>query len=150
METNAERRRKKLETFCSQRGLKSVADAAGLNWQYIDQAIKKTLLSPKKDGTRGYRKMSDEAFEKIEVAFKLRCGWFDEIDAQTSNTASTLPHLADTLAQLGELLQRASPKTRAVVADLLGRYAQDPINGKSIVQAIELLIDAEVGEKPGA
>lgn len=154
METNAERRRKKLETFCTERGLKVVAEAAGLNWQYIDQAIKKTLLPVKKDGTRGYRKMSDEAFEKIEDAFKLGRGWFDGMEVQKSSTAPTPPNaapsLADTLARLGELLERASPKTRAVVADLLGRYAQDPASGQSIALAIELLIQAEAGEKRDA
>jgi SOS-response transcriptional repressor LexA len=86
MKTNAERRRVKLEIFCNERGLKAVAEAAGLNWQYIDQAIKKTLLPAKKDGTRGRRKMSDEAFEKIEDAFNLGRGWFDEIGAPTSNS----------------------------------------------------------------
>ena len=59
---------------------------------------------------------------------------------------TTAPTLADTLSRLGELLERASPKTRAVVADLLGRYAQDPINGHSIAQAIELLVNAETGK----
>lgn len=97
METNAERRRKKLEDFCNERGLKAVAAAADLNWQYIDQAIKKTLLPAKKDGTRGHRKMSDEAFEKIEDAFNLGRGWFDGIGAPTPNsiikpsTAGTVP-----------------------------------------------------------
>jgi SOS-response transcriptional repressor LexA len=85
MESNAERRRMKLETFCKERGLKAVAEAAGLNWQYIDQAIKKTLLPAKKDGTRGYRKMSDVAFEKIEDAFNLGRGWFDGIGTPTAN-----------------------------------------------------------------
>ena len=65
--------------------MKVVADAAGLNWQYIDQAIKKTLLPPRKDGTRGYRRMSDDAYQKIEDAFSLGSGWFDEI--VSTNTA---------------------------------------------------------------
>ena len=100
METNAERRRMKLETFCNERGLKAVAEAAGLNWQYIDQAIKKTLLPAKKNGTRGHRKMSDEAFEKIEDAFNLGRGWFDGIGAPTENfpiessTAGKIPLLS--------------------------------------------------------
>ena len=88
-----------------------------------------------------------EAFD-IELSKLLQ----PDLKPQTPSPAP-LPaaaSLAETLAQLGELLQRASPKTRAVVADLLGRYAQDPVNGKSIAQAIELLIDAEAGEKPGA
>lgn len=90
MDTNSERRRKKLESFCSEKGLKAVAEACGLNWQYIDQAIKKTLLPQKKDGTRGYRKMSDEAFEKIEDAFDLGRGWFDEMVTQNTAPGPTI------------------------------------------------------------
>jgi SOS-response transcriptional repressor LexA len=90
METNAERRRRKLEAFCNEKGLKAVADAVGLNWQYIDQAIKKTLLPVKKDGTRGYRKMSDEAFEKIEDAYQLGRGWFDEMVTQNTAPGPTI------------------------------------------------------------
>ena len=78
METHSEIRRTRLEVLCEQHGLKHVADLSGLNWQYIDQAIKKTLLPAKQDGTRSYRKMSDESFEKIEDALKLGRGWFDQ------------------------------------------------------------------------
>lgn len=86
MDTNAERRRKKLEALCAELGQKFVAEKASLNWQYIDQAIKKTLLPPKKDGTRGFRKMSDEAFQKIEAALDLGSGWFDDL-----GTPNTVP-----------------------------------------------------------
>ena len=84
METHSELKRRKLEAFCEQHGTKHVADKAGLNWQYIDQAIKKTLLPVKQDGTRSYRQMSDKAYEKIEAAFKCP-GWFDESDSPTNH-----------------------------------------------------------------
>lgn len=77
MDSLAERRRASLEIFCQKHGIREVAEASGLNWQYIDQAIKKTLLPPKKDGSRSYRKMSDEAFAKIEDAYQLGRGYFD-------------------------------------------------------------------------
>ncbi len=53
--------------------------------------------------------------------------------------------LGTTLSNLGEALMRASPQTRAAVADLLGRYAQDPASSQSLLPAIQMLIEADRG-----
>lgn len=78
METNAERRRRKLTELCNSRGLKRVAERAGLSAASLDQIIKGVLLPPKKDGTRSQRNLGDDAARKIEDAEGLGRGWFDE------------------------------------------------------------------------
>jgi hypothetical protein len=71
--------------------------------------------------------------------------------AEASNATPAEPAgLGATLANLGELLSRTSPQTRAAVADLLGRYAQDPDSSQSLAQAIELLVKADQSKKAGA
>lgn len=126
-----------------------MAEAAGLNWQYIDQAIKKTLLPAKKDGTRGYRKMSDEAFEKIEDAFKLGRGWFDGMAAQPPSTAPTppgaAPSLADTLAQLGRVIAASDELTRDQLKPLFTRMLDEPQRAPEIIKRIESTISSSGG-----
>lgn len=58
--------------------------------------------------------------------------------------------LGQTLARLGQALERAQPQTRAAVADLLSRYAQDPAQGKSLAQAIEMLVQSDIDKKADA
>lgn len=84
METNSERRRRKLADLCAERGIVKVAERAGLNWQSLDQIIKKTLLPPKKDGTRSVKNLGDDAARKIEQAESLGEGWFDSDAASIS------------------------------------------------------------------
>lgn len=84
METNSERRRRKLTDLCAQRGITKVAENAGLNWASLDQIIKKTLLPPKKDGTRSIKNLGDDAARKIERAEGLGEGWFDLDDESIS------------------------------------------------------------------
>lgn len=55
--------------------------------------------------------------------------------------------LGQTLARLGQELGRASPQTRAAVADLLSRYAQNPAQGQSLAQAIEMLVRSDTDKK---
>lgn len=81
METNADRRRRKLAALGEARGLRALAARAGLNWQTLDQIIKGTLLPPKQDGSRSARKLGDDAARKIEEAEKLGHGWFDIPDS---------------------------------------------------------------------
>lgn len=147
METNAERRRKKLETFCNERGLKAVAEAAGLNWQYIDQAIKKTLLPAKKDGTRGYRKMSDEAFEKIEDAFKLGRGWFDGMGDKTPSAAPppAAASLAETLIQLGQVIAASDKLTRAQIKPILDQLLETPEQAAELGARLQATIAMQQG-----
>lgn len=53
METNDERRRRKLTDLVNEHGIEKVAEAAGLSAQYLDQIIKRRLLPPKRgDGSR--------------------------------------------------------------------------------------------------
>ncbi len=59
------------------------------------------------------------------------------------SAASTEMSLGQTLARLGQELGRASPQTRAAVADLLSRYAQNPAQGQSLAQAIEMLVQSD-------
>lgn len=91
METNADRRRRKLIGLCNKHGLKVVADAAGLNPDGLDQIIKGVLLPPKKDGSRSPRKLGDDAAGKIEdaPALGLWRGWFDSIDTEEAANASS-------------------------------------------------------------
>lgn len=81
METNAERRRRKLEWLCGKKGIYEVAKGAGMNWQSLDQVIKRSLLPPKKDGTRSIKNLGEAAARKIEKSENLGVGWFDQIDA---------------------------------------------------------------------
>lgn len=66
------------------------------------------------------------------------------------SAASTEMSLGQTLARLGQELGRASPQTRAAVADLLSRYAQNPAQGKSLAQAIEMLVQSDTEKKADA
>lgn len=91
METNAERRRKKLADLCAQRGLKKVAERAGLSAASLDQIIKGVLLPPRKDGTRNPRNLGDDAARKIEDAEGLGLGWFDEPPSITTSVAKFSP-----------------------------------------------------------
>lgn len=107
---------------------------------------------------RGMRK---ETARRIENGAGREPGWLDvehtasggvvHGGAATTQLARSSedakPTVTGTLADLGELLIQASPKTRAAVADLLGRYAQDPATGQSLAQAIEVLIKAEQTSK---
>ena len=67
------------------------------------------------------------------------------IDSDPAETS-----LGQTLARLGQALERAKPQTRAAVADLLSRYAQDPVQGKSLAQAIEMLVQSDIEKKADA
>lgn len=80
METNADRRRRKLAWLADDRGLKAIAERADLNYQSLDQVIKGTLLPEKKDGTRSRKNLGDETARKIEESEKLGRGWFDIAD----------------------------------------------------------------------
>lgn len=88
METSAERRRRKLTWLCDKRGLKQVAERAGLSPASLDQIIKGVLLPPKKDGSRNPRALGDDAARKIEDAEKLGTGWFDRDEPPLASVAA--------------------------------------------------------------
>jgi hypothetical protein len=78
MDTNAEIRRRRLVELCNQEGgVRVVADKAKMNWQALDQIIKKVLLPQKADGTRSPRTLGDDTARKLEEVFDLGRGWFD-------------------------------------------------------------------------
>jgi hypothetical protein len=78
METNDERRKRRLAQICEGHGgVRAVAERAGLAWETLDQILKGTLLPQKADGTRSARSLGDPAARKIEEVFHLGRGWFD-------------------------------------------------------------------------
>jgi hypothetical protein len=78
METNDERRKRRLALLCERSGgVRAVADKAGLGWEALDQVLKGTLLPPKSDGTRSPRSLGEPAARAIEEAFDLGTGWLD-------------------------------------------------------------------------
>lgn len=91
METNADRRRRKLAQLCEERGLRGVAERAELNHQSLDQIIKGVLLPPKLDGSRSPRKLGDDAARRIEEAEGLGRGWFDLPDAVAPDMPAPAP-----------------------------------------------------------
>lgn len=80
METNDERRKRKLRQLSEMYGLDALAEAAGLKGpESLDQILKGAKLPPKKaDGSRSERNLGDDSARKIELALDLERGWFDE------------------------------------------------------------------------
>lgn len=93
METNSERRRRKLAALCEERGLKNIAYRADVSAASLDQIIKRVLLPPKKDGSRSPRNLGDDAARRIEDAEGLGRGWFDDSDQTPSVT--NIPQVGD-------------------------------------------------------
>lgn len=79
VETNDERRKRKLADLISRNGgIDAVALAAGLNRASLDQVLKGVLLPPKRGSTeRSPRALGDSSARAIERAFHLERGWFD-------------------------------------------------------------------------
>lgn len=77
METNEERRRRKLEALIQHHGADAIAAKAELSAEYLDQIVKKRLLPPKADGTRSARTLAEDAARRIERGLGLATGWLD-------------------------------------------------------------------------
>jgi hypothetical protein len=78
METNDERRRRKLSALCERHGgVRALAELTGVAWATLDQILKGTLLPKKDDGTRSPRALGDANARAIEEALDLGRGWFD-------------------------------------------------------------------------
>lgn len=85
METSNERRKRKLDELCKANGgLDAVAAAAQVSPVYLDQILEGRLLPPKKDGTRSPRSLGDDVARKLEKAFALETGWFDDARPDTT------------------------------------------------------------------
>lgn len=140
METNSERRRRKLADLCSKRGITKVAGNAGLNWASLDQIIKKTLLPPKKDGTRSVKNLGDDAARKIERAEQLGEGWFDSSDgAIPSQTGVTsIDHEQIQLA-IEDVATSAEIK---MIAAMFATLPDDPVIRGTVTGQIAAIISA--------
>lgn len=73
METNDERRLRKLVAICQQHGRLVVADRAEVNEQTLYQIIERKMGSRMKNP----KQLGDDIARKIEAAFDLGRGWFD-------------------------------------------------------------------------
>ncbi len=98
MEKASDRRRRKLDSLCGKHGQKAVAERAGLNPQYLTQILKGTKLPPKAGGKeQAPRGLGNAACRKIEAAFGLPDGWFDndETIGLTRNAILLAQHFGD-------------------------------------------------------
>jgi hypothetical protein len=79
MDTNDEIRLQRLRQLCRETdgGVRAVAKKADLNWQTLDQIIKRVPLPPKADGTASPRNVGSALARQIEDKFELGEGWFD-------------------------------------------------------------------------
>lgn len=119
METNAERRRRKLIEVCRDHGGEArVAELAGLNADALKQIVRGYKSShPPKSGidapsTRG---LGDTAARAIERALTLERGWFDN-DGDTMMTPQEV--------ELVGIFRQLNEPAKAVVMDTL-RAARD-------------------------
>ena len=127
METNAERRRRKLVILSTQKGgLANIAARADLNPDTLEQVVKGTLLPPKKgSGERSPRSLGDSAARAIEAALDLERGWFDN-DCETVDMTGPELLLLGYFRMLDEPLQRLvieqvreAAERRAAIAESL-------------------------------
>jgi len=135
METNAERRRRKLTALCKQRGLDTIAENAQVSPDALDQVIKGTLLPVKKDGTRNMKGLGDENARAIEKGEGLPVGWFDS-DAPLPGQSSE-PAVAATGAP--------QPQTLGYyLAQKIDSLPDDPIlRGQAFSAALSAINDVE-------
>jgi hypothetical protein len=145
METNDERRLRKLKELCSAKGGHvSVAQTAGLKPVYLDQIIKGVTLPPKKgDGSRSERALGNTAARAIEEAYQLGHGWFDndgdDVDMNPKELELValfrqlgdpvlqdlhLEKIRDSVAQRNQLLENARERTPSKFAPAKGKAHQ--------------------------
>lgn len=158
METNSERRRRKLAEICAEKGIKEVAESAGLNWASLDQVIKKELLPPKKDGTRSPKNLGNEAARKIETAQNLGIGWFDAAPAELKPSVAhanepapsawhaTPANLDGVLRALSGYLANVSESRRRSAVGLFTDLIHSP-NDPQILGLIKTLLESQAFAK---
>lgn len=77
-DTNAEIRHRRLTELCDKHdGVRAVAQRAGMNWQALDQVLRRAKLPKRDDGVQSHKSLGDAAARKLEDAFSLGRGWFD-------------------------------------------------------------------------
>jgi hypothetical protein len=77
METNSERRLRKLKMLCETHGAADVAEKALLSLDYLKQILAGVKLPAKGDNSRSERALGDTSARAIEDAYGLGRGWFD-------------------------------------------------------------------------
>ncbi len=77
METNSERRLRKLKVLCEAHGAADVAEKAELSLDYLKQILAGVKLPAKGDNSRSERALGDTSARAIEEAYGLGRGWFD-------------------------------------------------------------------------
>ncbi len=135
METNNERRLRKLIEVCAAHGgYVAVAKGAKLNPASLDQIIKRVPLPKKGDGSRSERALGDAAARAIEEAYKLGRGWFDNDGEEASMSPNELQLLGLFRAIEDQTLQKVVlDNVRAALeqrADLIARM-KGPAREKS-------------------
>lgn len=131
---------------------RTLSDAIGMSYQGVKKVI---------DGKSNA--FSAENNSRAAAALGVSPDWLATGEGSMLHTSASDPgsaslappapaeiSLGQTLARLGQALERAQPQTRAAVADLLSRYAQDPAQGKSLAQAIEMLVQSDIDKKADA
>lgn len=116
METNAERRRRKLIELCKKHGgYTAVAEKAGVTPATLDQVIKGVLLPAKQDGTRSPRALGNANAHAIEDAYDLGRGWFDAVETVDEDRA----RLSDQAVKLGLRYDELDAASQAKMLALL-------------------------------
>jgi hypothetical protein len=153
METNDERRRRKLATLCEQfGGVREVADRSGVAWATLDQILKGTLLPPKGDGSRSPRAMGDANARAIEESFGLGRGWFDwPFDAVDFKSYASLNDLERgyVQARMAAAIEECAAKHAKRVLRRLG-VKGDPVSDARVEQNYPLppnLISKPIAKK---
>lgn len=153
MQTVEVTRREKLAVLIQEAGSQAVLSekiekAPAQISQWLNASINSKTGKP--------RVMSNAIAREIEAKIGKPQGWMDQPingareGGGNAGAGAALPaemSLGQTLARLGQELGRASPQTRAAVADLLSRYAQNPAQGQSLAQAIEMLVRSDTDKK---
>jgi hypothetical protein len=105
VETNNERRLRKLTNLCSAHGgPAAVAKRSGLNPASLRQILNGIELPRKLDGSRSERGLGDPAARAIEEAYDLGRGWFDNDEVGKMEPREL--QLIGLFRELDEALQR--------------------------------------------
>lgn len=127
METNDERRLRKLRELCDRHGVDDVAVKAGLSPPALRQIVKGTLLPAKKGGDRAPRSLGNESARAIEAAYGLPRGWFDN-DADGHELAPDALSIATRFNALtGEARGRLFAVLQNLIAMALAMQSASPL-----------------------
>jgi len=147
VETNAERRRRKLIELCSntEGGVEAVAKASGLSAASLRQYMKayKSSHTPQEgEGSRSERGLGDSSARAIEDALKLGRGWFDN-DVEAMIRTPQEQELIAIFRQLNEPGRDALIENLRETRDVLKREAERVASG------VRRLSGPEIRLRPG-